>query len=101
MKTFSTLLRGCALVGSLLVVACKMPVSKSAYYDSGFLKESYSAYSTGGQEVKHGLYTRWFPNGEKELEIWYQDGREISKTFYDQRGLVVGTLELAQSDFTR
>ena len=43
----------------------------------------------------HGLYTSWFPNGEREVEIQYRDGSEVTKTYYNERGSFIGTSDLA------
>jgi antitoxin component YwqK of YwqJK toxin-antitoxin module len=43
----------------------------------------------------NGLYTGWFPNGEREVEILYRDGSELTKTYFSDQGQVVGTLDLA------
>ena len=75
--------------------ACKLPEQRQAYYPNGFLKERYWVYREGGREVMNGLYTGWFPNGEREVEIVYQDGSEVTKTYFTDQGRVVGTVDLA------
>lgn len=82
-------------VALLILSACKLPEQKQAFYPNGFLKERYWVYRDSGSEVMHGLYTSWFPNGGREVEILYQDGSEITKTYYTERGSVLGSLNLA------
>ena len=84
-----------ALVSLLALTGCKLPEQKQAFYPNGFLKERYWVYRDGGGEVMHGLYTSWFPNGEREVEILYRDGSEVLKTYFTDRGSVVGTVGLA------
>ena len=86
------------LLGALSLLAfsaCRLPEQKQAYYSNGYLKERYWVYRTGGSEVMHGLYTSWFPNGEREVEILYRDGSEVTKTYYNERGNYIGTSYLA------
>lgn len=75
--------------------ACKIPEQRQGYYPNGFLKERYWVYRVGGREVMHGLYTGWFPNGEREVEILYRDGSEVTKTYFSEQGARVGTVGLA------
>jgi hypothetical protein len=82
----------CAL---LCLSACKIPEQRQAFYPNGFLKERYWVYRQGGREVMHGLYTGYFPNGEREVEILYRDGTEMTKTYFTEQGAVVGTMGLA------
>jgi antitoxin component YwqK of YwqJK toxin-antitoxin module len=82
-------------VSLLALSACKLPEQKKAYYSNGYLKERYWVYRTHGSEVMHGLYTSWFPNGEREVEILYHDGSEVTKTYYNERGYFIGTSDLA------
>jgi hypothetical protein len=82
----------CAL---LCLSACKIPEQRQAFYPNGFLKERYWVYREGGREVMHGLYTGYFPNGEREVEILYRDGSEMTKTYFSEQGTVVGTMGLA------
>jgi antitoxin component YwqK of YwqJK toxin-antitoxin module len=79
----------------LALVACKVPEQRQAYYPNGFLKERYWVYQESGREVMNGLYTSWFPNGEKEAEILYRDGAEFTKTYYSERGTLLGTVKVA------
>lgn len=83
------------LAAALSLAGCKLPEQKLAHYPNGFLKERYWVYREGGTEVMHGLYTSWFPNGEREVEILYRDGSEVLKTYFNDRGSVVGTVDLA------
>jgi hypothetical protein len=90
------LLRAAFLLSALFALsACKLPEQRQAYYPNGFLKERYWVYREGGHEVMNGLYTGWFPNGEREVEILYRDGSEVTKTYFSDQGQVVGTLDLA------
>ena len=75
--------------------ACKLPEQRQAFYPNGFLKERYWVYREGGHEVMHGLYTGFFPNGEREVEILYRDGSELTKTYFSEQGRAVGTVDLA------
>lgn len=84
-----------AVVSLLALSGCKLPEQKQAFYPNGFLKERYWVYRDGGGEVMHGLYTSWFPNGEREVEILYRDGSEVLKTYFTDRGNMVGTVGLA------
>lgn len=87
-----TILAVCAL---LCLCACKIPEQRQAFYPNGFLKERYWVYRTAGREVMHGLYTGYFPNGQREVEILYRDGSEMTKTYFSDQGAVVGTIGLA------
>jgi antitoxin component YwqK of YwqJK toxin-antitoxin module len=79
----------------LLLAGCKLPEQRQEYYSSGVIKERYWIYRDSGREVMDGLYTGWFPNGEREVEILYRDGSEITKTYYNERGHFLGSSELA------
>ena len=82
-------------VSLLALSACKLPEQKQAYYPNGYLKERYWVYRDSGCEVMNGLYTSWFPNGEREVEILYHDGSEVTKTYYTDRGSFLGSADLA------
>ncbi|MDQ3001163.1 MAG: hypothetical protein M3Y08_07875 [Fibrobacterota bacterium] len=87
------------LIGAIalfVLSGCRLPEQRQAFYPNGFLKERYWVYRDSGSEVMHGLYTSWFPNGEREVEIHYQDGSEVTKTYYTERGSVLGSLNLAE-----
>jgi hypothetical protein len=86
-----------AVSALLALSACKFPEQRQAYYPNGFLKERYWVYREGGREVMHGLYTGWFPNGEREVEILYRDGSEATKTYFTDQGRAAGTLGLASN----
>ncbi|MEO6095901.1 MAG: hypothetical protein ABIW76_09515, partial [Fibrobacteria bacterium] len=75
--------------------ACKLPEQKFAYYPGGCLKERYWVHRENGREVMNGLYTSWFPNGQPEVEILYDEGSEVTKTYYNDRGILMGKVELA------
>jgi hypothetical protein len=88
------------LMGALALLAlsaCKLPEQRQEYYPNGFLKERYWVYRADGREVMNGLYTGWFPNGEREVEILYRDGAEVTKTYYTERGNFAGVLGLASA----
>ncbi|GEM_PF-3077690 len=82
----------------LALAACKVPEQRQAYYPNGYLKERYWVYQESGREVMNGLYTSWFPNGEKEVEILYHDGAELTKTYYSERGTLLGTVKVASRE---
>jgi hypothetical protein len=86
-----------AFAALLALSACKLPEQRQAYYPNGFLKERYWVYREAGREVMHGLYTGWFPNGEREVEILYRDGSESTKTYFSDQGRALGTLGLASN----
>jgi hypothetical protein len=86
---------GIAALALLLLAACKLPEQRQAFYPNGFLKERYWVYRENGREVMNGLYTGWFPSGEREVEILYRDGSEVNKTYFSDRGSVLGTVGLA------
>jgi antitoxin component YwqK of YwqJK toxin-antitoxin module len=79
----------------LAYTACKLPEQRFAYYPNGYLKERYWVYQESGSEVIDGLYTSWYPNGQKEVEILYEDGNELTKTYYSERGTLLGTVNVA------
>jgi antitoxin component YwqK of YwqJK toxin-antitoxin module len=81
----------------LVLSACKLPEQKQAFYPNGYLKERYWVYCDSGREVMNGLYTSWFPNGEREVEILYRDGSEVTKTYYTDRGYFIGSVDLASA----
>jgi hypothetical protein len=91
----SNLRLGLAGLVLLALSACKLPEQRQAFYPNGFLKERYWVYRDSGHEVMNGLYTSWFPNGEREVEILYRDGSEVLKTYFSDRGSVLGSLDLA------
>ncbi len=80
---------------ALALSACKLPEQRLASYPNGYLRERYWVYRQDGREVMHGLYTGWYPNGEREVEILYRDGSELQKTYYSEQGKKVGTVDLA------
>jgi hypothetical protein len=84
-----------AAVCLLFLSACKLPEQRQAFYPNGYLKERYWVYREDGREVMHGLYTGWYPNGEREVEILYRDGAELNKTYYTEQGKVLGTMDVA------
>ena len=85
-------------LGALLfLAACKLPEQKQAYYPNGFLKERYWVYRDSGREVMDGLYIGWYPNGEREVEILYQEGSEVTKTYFSERGRFLGSTDLAEA----
>jgi antitoxin component YwqK of YwqJK toxin-antitoxin module len=81
----------------LFLAACKFPEQRQAFYPSGVIKERYWVYRDSGREVMDGLYIGWFPNGEREIEILYRDGSELTKTYYSERGHFLGSSELASA----
>jgi hypothetical protein len=94
-RRFQAVLALSSLFVLFALTGCKLPEQRQAYYPNGFLKERYWVYREGGREVMNGLYTGWFPNGEREVEILYRDGSELTKTYFSDQGQVVGTLDLA------
>jgi antitoxin component YwqK of YwqJK toxin-antitoxin module len=82
----------------LALVACKVPEQRITYYPNGFLKERYWVYQDEGREVMDGLYTSWYSNGKKEAEILYHDGAEFTKTYYSERGTLLGTVKVASEE---
>lgn len=82
--------------GSLFLLAgCKLPEQRQEFYSSGVIKERYWIYRDSGREVMDGLYIGWFPNGEREVEILYRDGSEITKTYFSEHGRFLGSSDLA------
>jgi antitoxin component YwqK of YwqJK toxin-antitoxin module len=97
--TFPKQLRICLGAFALTaVLACKLPEQRQAFYPNGAIKERYWVYMDGGREVMNGLYAGFYPNGEKEVEIEYRDGAEVVKTFYNERGIVIGTVNVAAGE---
>jgi hypothetical protein len=86
------------LAALFVLAACKIPEQRQAYYPNGFLKERYWVFQDSGREVMNGLYTSWFPNGEKEVEILYNHGAEFTKTYYSERGTLLGTVKVASRE---
>lgn len=82
----------------LALAACKIPEQRKAYYPNGYLKERYWVYQESGNEVMDGLYTGWYPNGQKEVEILYRNGNETTKTYYSERGTLLGTVNVAAQE---
>lgn len=82
---------------ALLAAACKLPEQRTAYYSNGAIKERYWVYMEGGREVMNGLYAGFYPSGKKEVEIVYKDGAELTKTYYNERGIVIGVVNVAAS----
>jgi antitoxin component YwqK of YwqJK toxin-antitoxin module len=83
------------LGAAIALVGCKWPEQRQTVYPNGFLKERYWVYQDSGREVMDGLYTSWFPNGEKEVEILYRDGSESARTYFTERGIRLGTVNVA------
>lgn len=77
------------------LLACKIPEQRLERYGDGTLKERFWVYSRDGREVMHGLYVAYYPNGQREVEILYRDGSEVTKTYYSDRGTVIGTVTVA------
>jgi antitoxin component YwqK of YwqJK toxin-antitoxin module len=97
--TFPKPLRICLCAFALgAMIGCKLPEQRQALYPNGAIKERYWVYVDGGREVMNGLYVGYFPSGKKEVEIEYKDGAEIAKTFYNERGIVIGTVNVAAGD---
>jgi antitoxin component YwqK of YwqJK toxin-antitoxin module len=78
-----------------MLAACKVPEQRQEYYSDGTLKERFWVYRQDGREVMHGLYVAYFPNGQREVEILYRDGSEVTKTYFTDRGTVLGTVSVA------
>ena len=72
----------------LLLSACNIPETKKVYYEgnSKYLKELYSAYEKDGKEIRHGLYIKFKPNGEKAAEIYYEHNEPVSITVFNEEG---------------
>lgn len=88
--------RGLLCAASLLALAaCKLPEQRQNFYANGTLKERFWIYQVDGREVLHGMYVSYFPNGQREVEILYRDGSEVVKTYYSERGAMLGTLDVA------
>ncbi len=81
-----------------MLAACNVPSQVKSYHANGYLKERYWVYNHQGREVLSGLYTSWYANGEKQVEIYYVDGVEASRTFYNEEGSLIGTVEVAKAD---
>lgn len=77
------------------LLACKIPEQRQEFYSNGTLKERFWVYDGGGREVMNGMYVSYYPNGQKEVEILYQDGSEVAKTYYTERGTILGTVKVA------
>lgn len=84
------------LAGFLL--ACRMPEQRQEFYSNGTLKERFWVYKgSRGQEVMHGMYVAYYPNGRKDVQILYRDGVAVTKTFYSERGTIQGSVDVATS----
>jgi antitoxin component YwqK of YwqJK toxin-antitoxin module len=79
----------------LALAACRLPEQRQEFYSDGTLKERFWVYQGGGREVMHGFYVSYYPNGQREVEILYRDGSEVTKTYYTERGTVMGTVTVA------
>lgn len=74
------------------LIACRIPEQRLERYSDGTLRERFWVYRQDGREVMHGLYVAYYPNGQREVEILYRDGSEVAKTYYTDRGTVMGTV---------
>lgn len=79
----------------LALAACKVPEHRQEFYLNGTLKERFWVYERDGREVMHGLYVAYYPNGRREVEILYRDGSAVTKTYYSERGVIQGTVDVA------
>lgn len=78
------------------LLACRIPEQRQEFYANGTLKERFWVYEgDGGREVMHGRYVAYYPTGRKEVEILYQDGLEVEKTYYSERGVAQATVHVA------
>lgn len=94
-RTFCRLAAAATLFALL---GCKVPEKRQALYANGAIKERYWVYEDGGREVMHGLYAAFYPSGKKEVEIVYKDGAEITKTYYNENGRVIGVVNVAAGE---
>lgn len=78
-----------------LLAACRIPEQRQEFYTNGAIKERFWVYERDGREVMHGLYVAYYPNGYREIEVLYQDGAEVSRTYFTERGTVQGRVEIA------
>ena len=88
--------KGLFCAASLLALAaCRLPEQRQNFYANGTLKERFWVYKGDGREVMDGLYVSYFPNGQREVEILFHDGSEVHKTYYNDRGIILGTVGVA------
>jgi antitoxin component YwqK of YwqJK toxin-antitoxin module len=87
------LLLAAAVLATL--AGCKVPEQRQEFYSDGTLKERFWVYRQDGREVMHGLYVAYYPNGQREVEIFYRDGSEVAKTYFTDRGTVLGKVTVA------
>lgn len=84
-----------AALSAAALLGCRIPEHRQEFYTNGTLKERFWVYDQAGREVMHGLYVSYYPNGYREMEILYQDGQEVTKTYYTERGTIQGTVNVA------
>lgn len=84
-----------AALGVAALAGCRVPEHRQEFYTNGTLKERFWVYDRSGREVMHGLYVAYYPNGYRAMEILYQDGNEVTKTYYTERGTIQGTVNVA------
>ena len=69
---------------------CRQPIVGGFRRQGGFIEwyANGKPRSAGDfqRDRKHGIWTRYYPNGKKREEIEYYNGKEIRKTKYDRRG---------------
>lgn len=53
------------------------------------------------RDKKHGTWTKFRPNGKKQEEITYYDGKKVSKTLFDRRGREINTKERDEREAER
>jgi uncharacterized protein len=60
--------------------------SKSEKYGNGLMKLAYSYYiDKDNQEIKHGRYNKWFPNGENWIQCHYFHDKIHGKWAYGKK----------------
>lgn len=67
-----------------------------SFFKDGTLRiREHVIYSDDGAKINHGLYTRWYPNGQKECEMtfvhgakhgteifWHRNGKKWTQDYY-------------------
>lgn len=76
---------------------CRQPI-EGGYRRQGAVAKWYSNGKKrfDGQferDKKHGVWTKYRPNGKKQEEITYYDGKKVSSTLFDRRGREIDTKE--------
>jgi hypothetical protein len=75
MRTFANLFLIVVLVSSLPLIV-NAAETRETHFPNGQIAERYGLKEYDSRNVRHGMYTRWYPDGTKAEEVGFNNGRK-------------------------